>query len=88
MSLGSDREPQPEHYSTGRSDLSTAAKWTTRDGRVLIITEISDDHLLNIHKKFPSNPCIKSELTRRGLLKKEYTTHPQYKYENDCNRWK
>lgn len=46
--------------------------WTTKDGRKLKITDISDDHLINIHKMLLRKDLhiyeINYELRRRKLL--------------------
>ena len=86
MSLASDIEPQPEHYSYIRKGKSY---WTTKDGRKLLIRTIPDDHLISINNKFPSIESIKEEMIRRGFEpKKDYVLSKQYRYENWCNIWK
>jgi len=56
MSLGSDREPQPEHYSSdSKSSIQQNADngvWITKDGRSIPIKDLSESHKRNIEKMF------------------------------------
>lgn len=54
MSLGSDREPQPEHYNCKsfiQRNLDNGI-WVTRDGKSIPIKDLSERHKRNIEKMF------------------------------------
>ena len=54
MSLGSDREPQPEHYSCKsfiQRNLDNGI-WVTRDGKSIPIKDLSEHHKRSIEKMF------------------------------------
>ena len=79
-----DIEPQPEHYSKSSGDT-----WKTKDGRLLNVRDLTDEHLVNINNRYPSNIIIRNELIKRGnKCKADYTLSKQYIYENNQNIWK
>ena len=54
MSLASDIEPKPEHYSN-KSYISSNIKkgiWVTKDGRTILLNQLSESHKRNIERVF------------------------------------
>ena len=90
MELASDIEYDLDYYKyDGCEDCSVNPNyWTTKDGRKLIIVDLDDNHIVNICRKFPNAIYVKQEAIKRGLLPKDYSLHPQYKWENQNNFWK
>lgn len=54
MSLGSDREPQPEYFSNKFFIQRNKDKgiWVTKDDRAIPIKDLSEEHKRNIEKRF------------------------------------